>query len=334
MGKEMVVLKEEGISDPGLLNVPLVEFSEDELSRIHEATVDVLENTGVHVPYGEAMDIFEQAGAEVNREEKTVRIPEDIVQQALKSAPSQVLLAGRRPELDILLGGEGQEFCNFGGAVMVEDVESGEIRESALKDVYQTAVFCDSLDVVGIYSSACIANDAPKELMDLYEAVAFFAGAQKHCQHSNLISGEHTRIFAEMAAVVAGGMAELQKRPVASVLVSLLSPLDLGKAGCEIIIESARHGLPITIMSMPYAGLSAPITLAGAVVVHNAEVLAGIVLHQLVCQGAPVIYGSSSTTFDMMAAQAAAGSPELALFSAAIAQLARYYNLPSYVAGG
>jgi len=100
-----------------------------------------------------------------------------------------------------------------------------------------------------------------------------------------------------------------------------------------VIIETARLGLPDTVLSMAMAGGSSPVTLAGTLVTHNAEVLAGITLAQLTERGCPVVYGSSTTAMDLRLATAAVGCPELALISAGAAQLARQYRLPSYIAG-
>ena len=112
-----------------------------------------------------------------------------------------------------------------------------------------------------------------------------------------------------------------------------VSPLKLPRDATEVIIESARAGVVDTILSMAMAGGSAPVTLAGTLVVHNAEVLSGIVLAQLTERGCPVMYGSSTTAMDLRLATASVGSPELALISAAAAQMARRYLLPSFVAG-
>jgi trimethylamine--corrinoid protein Co-methyltransferase len=101
-----------------------------------------------------------------------------------------------------------------------------------------------------------------------------------------------------------------------------------------VIIQSAKHWIPINVLSMVMAGASSPISISGALVTHNVEVLAGIILAQLTNPGTPVIYGSSSTTFDMRHGTAVVGVPEMAMMSAAAAELANFYGLPSYVAGG
>ena len=137
-----------------------------------------------------------------------------------------------------------------------------------------------------------------------------------------------------MGAVVAGGLDKLRERPIISLCTCPTSPLQLIGPSAEVIIEAAKNWIPINILSMVMAGASSPISISGALVMHNAEVLAGITLAQLTNPGAPVIYGSSSTTLDMQQATAVVGVPEMAMISAAAADLANFYGLPSYVAGG
>jgi len=138
----------------------------------------------------------------------------------------------------------------------------------------------------------------------------------------------------EMAAVITGSINKLIERPIMSFATCPVSPLKLISECCEIIMESARYGMTVNILSMAMAGGSSPVNLAGTLVTHNAEVLGGIVLNQLTRKGSPVIYGSSTTAMDLRFGAATVGTPECAMISAAVARLARYYSLPSYVAGG
>ena len=141
------------------------------------------------------------------------------------------------------------------------------------------------------------------------------------------------RKLIEMATVIAGGEDEFHRRPLIGFGVCPVSPPKLPRDVTEVVIESARAWCPDTVLSMAMAGGSSPVTLAGTLVLHNAEVLSGIVLAQLVERGCPVTYGTSTTAMDLKLAAATVGSPELALFSAACAQIAKRYLLPSFVAG-
>ena len=111
------------------------------------------------------------------------------------------------------------------------------------------------------------------------------------------------------------------------------SPLEIGTNFCQVIIQAARYNMPCNVLSMAMSGGSSPVQLAGTIVTHNAEVLAGIVLSQLTVPGAPVWYGSSTTAFDLRKGTAPVGAPEIGLISAAVVEMGEYYNLPTYVAG-
>jgi trimethylamine--corrinoid protein Co-methyltransferase len=178
-----------------------------------------------------------------------------------------------------------------------------------------------------------VARDKPDSSYDLHMLEAAVVNCTKHYA-SDSEDGARTRLLIEMGAAVAGGLEELQKRPVVSFGMCPTSPLQIGGPSAEVVIEAAKHWIPCNILSMVMAGASSPISLSGALVVHNAEVLAGVVLAQLTNPGAPTIYGSSSTTLDMKQATAVVGVPEMAMISAGAADLANYYGLPSYVAGG
>lgn len=304
-----------------------------ELNDIHGATLKILQHTGIMVHSQEALDIFAEAGADVDYTTCIVRIPAYMVEEAIESAPSSLILAARDPRHDVLLGGKRIHFTTFGAGSRVLDVETGMLYHSTKSDLAMAALVSDALDSVDIFTSTVTATDMPFESAGLHEAEAFLLNTTKHCQHVHLKDGFEAKLFFEMASAIVGGNGNLQKRPIVSVMVCPSSPLQLHRGTSEIIIESARNGIPVNILSMVMAGATAPVTLAGTLVVHNAEVLGGIVLNQLTQRGAPVIYGSSSTNFDMQCLTAPVGTPELAMISAAVAELAQFYLLPSYVGG-
>ena len=309
-------------------------YTEDELRAIHFATLEVLEKTGVRVFLEEALNVFEDAGAKVIRSEKIVKIPGWMVEEAIKSAPSTVLLAGRNPKNDVLLGGSRVNFTCFGAGVKIIDPYSGDLRETTKADLENTAIMVDYLDDVEVYSQAVVPRDVNAASSDLHAAEAFLNNTSKHCHHIDLTTAVNAKKYFKMGATIAGGEDALRERPILSVLICPTSPLQLSVECCEIIMECARAGVPVNVLSMTLAGASSPVTIAGTLVSHNAEVLSGIVLAQLTSKGAPCIYGSSTTTFDMQFATAPVGSPELGMISAGVARLAQFYLLPSYTAGG
>jgi len=308
-------------------------FSADDLHDLHLATLEVLEKTGVSVEAEEALEILAGGGARVDPKTKVVKIPSYLVEDAVRSAPRKLVLAGRNPKNDIVLESNRVGFTTFGKGIMVLDPFTGEYRKSTKEDVGRTALLTDALSEIDVYERAVGARDVPGEVATLHEAEAYLANTSKHC-FQGPDNGKQARKLFEMAGAVVGGKDKLRDRPIISCIACPTSPLKLTRECCEVIIECARAGVAVNILSMAMSGASAPITLAGTLITHNAEVLAGITLSQLTCRGAPVIYGSSTTIMDLKLSTAPVGAPELGMISAGVARLAQFYLLPSFVAGG
>jgi len=308
-------------------------LSDDDLDAIHTATLEILQQTGVRVESDEAMDIFKQSGASVDREKKLVKIPPQLVEDAVHTAPSTVLLAGRNSTYDVTVKSGRTHFTNFGEALMVIDPATGEWRDSTKQDVADITLVCDALSEVDVVWRPCDAKDTPPEVSSAHEMEVMLANTSKHIVHGPG-SGDLMKKDIQMGALVAGGAETLKERPLFSSVVCPSSPLTLGKNCCDVIIESARAGVPCIVLSMTLAGATSPVTLAGTLIDHNAEVLGGIVLSQLTSEGAPVVYGSSTTIFDLKTATTPVGAPELGMISAAVVKLSDYYLLPTVVAGG
>ena len=308
-------------------------FTRDALDKLHAATLDVLRTTGVSIDCDEALDILDDGGCWTNKKTRVVRFPDHVVNQAISMCPSHILLAGRDPANDFMMGGKQVGFTTFGVGVLIEDLETGQIRESTKADVAQIARLTDALTHMDILTAPVAARDKPDESYDLHMLEAALVNSSKHYA-SDSEDGARTKLLIEMAAAVGGGVDKLKERPIVSFGVCPTSPLQIIESSAEVIIEAARHWLPVNVLSMVMAGASSPISLSGALVMHNAEVLAGIILAQLTNPGTPVIYGSSSTTLDMQQATAVVGVPEMAMISAGAADLSNFYGIPSYVAGG
>ncbi len=307
-------------------------FTESELSDIHLASLEVLERTGVFVEADEALDIFADGGCDVDRESHIVCLPPHVVEDALRSAPSKFVLCGRDPKNDIVLEPGRVAFTNFSEGIRVVDPYTGELRDSTKADVADIARLNDYLSDIDTHEIAVGARDVPPETCAVHNAEAQYLNTTKPIGIGPL-SRIETRAIFRMAAEIVGGEDELRRRPIVYNGVCPVSPLKLPHEATEVIIETARWRIPNNILSMAMAGGSSPVTLAGTLVTHNAEVLSGITLAQLTERGTPCIYGSSTTAMDLKLAAACVGSPELAMISAAVAQMARRYLLPSFVAG-
>jgi len=226
----------------------------------------------------------------------------------------------------------GLAAIQIGEGVQIVDPYTGELRVPTRQDVADTAKAVDALPNVDVYERAVAAEDVDQRVAHLYQAEAWMTNTSKHGfmgSGNGYLSGK----LLEMAAAVVGGKDKLRERPIISFITCPVSPLKLVKDTCEIIMAAARGYVAVNILSMAMAGGSSPVTLAGTLVTHYAEVLAGLTLSQLTRPGAAVVYGSSTTAMDLRLASASVGSPECGLISAAVAQIARFYLLPSWVAG-
>ena len=307
-------------------------LTDDELDEIHYGTLEVLNETGIFVEDENALDRFEQGGATVNRDTKNVKIPPYMVEDAVRSAPPKVVLYGRDPKHDIVLENTRVYFTNFSEGVMVNDPYTGENRSPGKKDLVDSAKVIDALPEIDFCEKALGAHDVNQETVPLHNAEAYLTNTTKHCAFGPG-NGIFLKKIIKMGEAIAGGVKEFKKRPLVSFTTCPVSPLKLISDCCEIIMEAAKNNVVCNILSMAMAGGTSPVTLAGTLVNHNAEILSGITLSQLTRKGTPVIYGSSTTAMDLKLASASVGTPECALISGAVARLARYYALPSYVAG-
>lgn len=307
-------------------------FSPEDLEMIHDATLEVLEYTGLYVQSNDAIDIYEGGGCIVDRKKQIVKIPAHVVEDAIQSSPKKVVLAGRDPKHDIVLESGRVNFCPFGEGVMVIDPYSGEYRKSTKKDKGDVARLVDALDQYDMLENTVAPRDVHPELESLHNYEVTISNTTKHVPQP-CHDKRSAQLLIEMATAVAGGKENLKDRPIVSGCTCPQSPLTISAGCADPIIEYARANLPQNILSMALAGATSPVTLAGTLVTHNAEVLGGIVLAQLTRKGAPVMYGSSTSMIDLKLTTATVGCPELGLISAAVAKLAQMYLLPSYVAG-
>ncbi len=321
-----------------LQGVQLELFSEDDLRAIHYASMEVFLNPGVQVSDAEARAIFKEAGCDVDEKTQVVKIPEYLVNRALIDAPSRFVLAGRDKKKDVAMEHKGKvHWVNFGtGVKMCNYVAPGkyETVDSVEQDIADSAKVVDYLDEISYFTLSVSARDwAGKGAQDVHETFTPIASTSKHFHHIDPV-GENVEYYKGIVDAYYGGDSEAaRKRPIFSMLLCPTSPLELSDNACQVIIKGARFGMPVNVLSMAMSGGSSPVFRAGTLVTHNAEVLAGIVLAQLVQPGAAVFYGSSTTTFDLKRGTAPVGAPELGLISAAVGKLGQYYGLPTYVAG-
>jgi trimethylamine--corrinoid protein Co-methyltransferase len=225
-------------------------------------------------------------------------------------------------------------FTNGFGATYVLDAASRERRVATLDDLARFTRLADSLPQVDYPITQCIPQDVPKELVGQYMALTMLANTEKHV-YCPTFSLDGAQDFMEMAAIVLGGEERLHQNPTfINSMICPTSPLQYSADAAARLMAFSRVRVPFGIWSAPLAGATGPATIAGTVVVQNAEVLAGLVLAQLVGPGTPVLYGTGASVMDMTYGTPAYAAPELSIFNVVTAQLAQRYGIPTYGTGG
>jgi trimethylamine--corrinoid protein Co-methyltransferase len=313
------------ITNPKLsLNI----LTPEEVQRIHTATLDVIENVGVRFPSQKVLDIWEAHGAKVDRETFIIKAPGALIEKALKSAPPAYALAARDPAQDLMMDGNHVFLGTDGCGVEVIDIYSGERRRSRLQDVGEIARVADYLEEVAFHWVAVSAQDCPPHTRGLYEVKAIWDNSTKHVQTESIYSEKEARAAVEMAAAIAGGREALRKRPILSIMQCTAPPLGHDGGSLEAALVGAEAGIPVGFMTMAACLTTGPATMAGTLVVGNAEVIAGTALIQLAYPGAPVFYAAAQTASDLRTGSYTGGGPEDYLFGAATNVLSDFYDIP------
>ncbi len=344
-----------------LIKNPIERLTAQQVQQVHDASIRILKEIGLLCFNRQAADIFRSHGAEVvpvdgaSVPSWTVKIPEKLVADGLASAPSEITLGARRPDNVLVMkgdeprvyfitGSETNTWLDVSFQTYVSKTDSGrEIkvpefrpRRGTVADLCASAHVCEHLETVDGYIRTVNIQD--KEINETNKDVnKFFASLDNTTKHvmSGLTSLSQLDNVVKMAEIITGGPAKLKANPIISFITCLVkSPLQFVDDTTETFIEVCKRSLPIVVSSSPQAGTSAPIKEAGIMAQINAEVLAGIVLGQLVNPGTPVLYGSVPVRARMDTLGDSYGSVETTQYNIDCVQMARFYNLPNYSTSG
>ncbi len=303
-------------------------LDDEDIRRINQTALSLLEEVGVVIPSEKALKIFADAKADVDFDKRIVRIPSHLVADSLKKAPRRYTLCGRRPELDAKIGSEnGTYFYCSGEAPRIVDLKTGERRQSIKSDVENMAKIADYLPIVSLVWPTVSAGDK-LETAPIHGVEACFNNTEKHVQTESVMDEVSARYTIEMASVVAGGRDKLRERPIFSLLLCGIAPLGQDRGGIESALAFAEAGLPIGFMSMPTMGLTAPPYQASCLATGLAEVLSGCVLIQIAHPGNPNYISIVPSVIDPRSGNYFMGSSFAQITSAAVVQLAHSNGLP------
>ncbi|HIP24426.1 MAG TPA: methyltransferase, partial [Rhodobacteraceae bacterium] len=308
-------------------------LSESDMAQIHGAALEALETVGLSGVTDTAAAYCTKAGATFH--DGRLYFPRALVEATIKSANRDIKLYGRDPKHDLHPVGRKVHFGTAGAAVHVVDVENNEYRDSTLLDLYKAARITDLQDNVHFFQRPMVARDMETTLdLDINTLYASLAGTNKHVGTSVTVP-ENTAPFLEMLYMIAGSEAAYRARPFVSASVCfVVPPMRFARDACDIMEGLVKGGVPILLLSAGQAGATSPAAIAGSVVQSVAEVLAGLVYVNAISPGHPAIFGTRPFVSDLRTGAMSGGSGEQALLSAAVSQMARFYDLPAGSAAG
>jgi trimethylamine---corrinoid protein Co-methyltransferase len=306
--------------------LPVDLLSADQIESIHETSLEVLGEIGMEVMLPEACDRLKAAGAEVR--DSRVTYPRELVERALRTAPSSFVFHARNPANDLGVGGASINFGTVASAPNCSDLEGG-------RRTGNRADFENFLKLAQLFNCIDFISGYPVEPIDLHPSVRHLDALQAMAVmtdkpfHAYSLGKERITDGIEIARIARGISAdELEREPSLFSIINTNSPLKLDVPMLQGIIEMSARNQIICVTPFTLAGAMAPVTLAGALVEQNAEALAGLVMTQVVREGAPFIYGGFTSNVDMKSGAPAFGTPEYMKAAIIGGQLARHYGLP------
>jgi trimethylamine--corrinoid protein Co-methyltransferase len=303
-------------------------LSEGQMKDLHLAALEVLRRTGIRFHHQGALDLLKNAGAFVS-DGNLVKFPARLVEDAINTVPERVIMCDRDGEPAMFLEGSKSSFGTGSDCLNILDSETGEHRKFAQADIVDGYRLCDALPNIDFVMSIGLPADVdPKITYDVQMAlmlentikpIVFVTDDKASCQRA-----------IEMAAAVAGGYEALREQQHILLYSEPSSPLQQSETAVDKLMLMAEYELPIVHSPGPQMGGTAPITMASGLAMSLAEIMSSIVVHQMKRPGAPFIFGAGLHHMDMQATQICYASPEFQLTKAAIAQLGRWYGMPTW----
>jgi trimethylamine---corrinoid protein Co-methyltransferase len=309
-------------------------FAEDQLELMKTRVFELLEQRGVKMDHPEVLKMMDEAGATADFDSKIVRFPKAFIEEQINRAPKEITLAGRKGQNRIELPREDGTFhtrTNTGAQSWI-DLESGEYRRIKAADVIDWARLADRLEHIGICAFP-VPSDVPTATPDVHALNLMLQNVEKHVWVQPY-TRESIDYLIELAVVAAGGEQALRANSLVSFITCSLTPLEFKGMDLEIILQCARHGIPLHACSLPGAGATAPITVPSVVLLSAAEILAMLAAAQVIQPGTPVIATPLIFSTDMMTGRSLQSSPESMQGAALAVQFIKAaYGIPTHTYG-
>jgi len=302
-----------------LLDKPLIE-------RILDEAFQLIEDPGVRVaPY--VVDLLHAAGITVK--DGVAHIPEALARRLLDLVPRGFCLYDRCGKPAVRYGGDDVHFDPGSSCLNILDPETQQARPAMSSDLVRLVQVAEMLPQFAAQSTAMVCNDVPPEIGDWYRLLLVLWYSEKPVV-TGAFSASSLHTLLELMAIESGGREALRKHPRAVFDVCPSPPLNWSEFASQNLVDLARAGVPAEIVSMPLAGATSPVTLAGSVTQHAAECISGITIHQLAQPGAPIVWGGAPAIFDMRTGKTPMGAIETAMLDVACAEVGKFLGLPTH----
>jgi trimethylamine--corrinoid protein Co-methyltransferase len=303
-------------------------LSREEIEEIHARSLSVLSRVGVRVDHDGALKLLRDIGAEVDFNKKIAKIPEHLVNEALKKTPHTIRLYYRDGKKYLELKPGGDTYFDVGSAGLYYiDWRTNEVRRALTRDLAEVARVTDALPNINLMSTALVPADVPETIVDRWRMYVVTKNCVKPIDTGAFTLEGIPDAVKLIAAVV--GEENVGKKPFTIFAACPSPPLKWSNITTQNLIDCAKYHVPSFIIPMPQTGGTGPATLAGSILQANAEFLAGLVIAQFTRPSAPVVYGGSPCVFDQRFGTPSVGAIEVQLMTSAFAQLARFYGVPN-----
>ena len=307
-------------------------LSPDEVARVHEASLEILARTGVRIHGERGLPLLEDAGAEVDLAAGVARIPRDLVERAIALAPKTWTLGARNPELDFAMPSAASAYSIDGTAAFMQDFATGQRRYGTKADITAAMRVLRACDLAAMAWPPVAASDTPVGSRPLHEFAAMLAAYSGHGEHE-LHRREQAPFLKAILTAYAGSATAARQRHEASLVYCPVAPLVHDGPMLDAYLDVGDLDVPVMVLPMPVPGTTGPASLLGNIALANAESLSAIVLFELAHPGRPLIYGSAVGSMDFRSGAFLAGTPEMAIQSAALTTIGKGYGLPTAASG-
>jgi trimethylamine--corrinoid protein Co-methyltransferase len=307
-------------------------LTDDEQQRIHKMSLRILEQVGIRFHGDRAARILRENGVKINPEDKLAKIPAELVDQALKTAPRAFVLGARNPVYNYPMPSPSTRYCIDGTASFTLDFKTGEKRYGTSKDIENALRIFQHMDMGVMAWAPTCAEDVPAKIRAIYEFFSMARYSSKHGEHE-LHRVEQVPYLVEGLTAILGSEDALKNSKAYSLIYCPVAPLTHDGQMLDAYLELGEVGLPVMCMPMPVNGTTGPASLFSNIALANAEMLSSLVIFQLAHPGRAIIFSSATGTVDFRNGAYLAGVPEMGLQSAALAVMGKYYGFPTGGAG-